>query len=229
MAVRHRIERPPPRAYRGAEQQFRLANERAAAIAVHRATKKATTFSRATAAARGLGRLGNAIGSTTAYEKGRREGRTSWGAIYARGGDDSRAGQALSAYTRGAVIRPIKGDWLWIQTDALARRIGRRRMTPARYIAAGSPLGKLGFRRTSPNTAQLFTKGVVLTPKGRARVPGRRNKRPTRLVVLFFGIKQTARLKRYDHLAIVSNFAGLVPAEMGDELPRQLRRLGFLR
>ena len=224
MGVRTHETRPSTRLYDQLGREHNLVLQRAAARGVDKATGGAATQSRNTIRARGLGRLANAVGWTSSLKKGKTTGTNSWGAIFARGGDDSLAGQALQAYSRGATIRPVRGEYLWFQTKALQRRVGRKRMTPARYMEMGSPLGRLLFRRKSARVAEYFVKGAVLSPKGRARIPGRRSRIPTTIVVLFVGIKDTVRLKRWDQLQIVSMYAGLVPAFISDEVEREIRQ-----
>lgn len=228
MGVNQSEQRPPDFQYDRLDDLHRQVLEEAAAIAVDRATTGAGGQIRDTIRARGLGRLGNAVGTTSSLKKGRRTGSNPWGAIYARGGDDSLAGGALEAYGKGVTINPVKGNYLWFQTKALQRRIGNRRMTPERYIAAGSPLGKLIFRRKNSRVVELFVKGVTVSAKnGRARRPGPRSKAQTTISVLFIGIPITTRVQRFDSNQIVGLFADQVPLIIIDEVLKGLRRRGL--
>lgn len=223
--VTHTVIPPSAADYERAADDQRAALERANARAVDRATTIGAQRMKETIQARGLGRLSGAIGSTSSYKKGQRDGGASWGAVFAKGGDDSLAANALQIYSEGGVISPVKGSWVWFQTDALKRRIGegrrKNRMTPARYIAAGNPLGPLFFRRKSPQVAELFVKGVLQSAKtGRARLPGVRNRKQTTLVVLFVGLPYTARQQRFDADVPMQAASDQVPDLIADELSK---------
>ena len=225
MGIKSTETRPPASAYTDLAAADRLVLEQSAAVAIDKATTGATGLLRSTVRARGLGRLSNAVGSTSSFKGGRTEGAKAWGVLFARGGDDSLAGGALEAYSQGAKISPVKGPYVWFQTKALKSRVGLNRMTPARYISSGSPLGKLQFRRKDERIAELFVKGVTLSAKsGRARIPGGRSKAKRQMVVLFVGLKNTTRLKRFDKDETVGVFADKVSDEIITELTRRRRR-----
>lgn len=152
----------------------------------------------------GLGKLDQAVGFTSAQRKGQRD-RTPYAAIFAKGGDESRAGGALEAYSRGTTIRTINGEWLAYATEAVPKRIGRRKITPALYNRSGlvGSIGKLIFRKINPNLALLVLRKVSLSPKtGQAKALGKRAPRtrivPEKDVVAFVLIRQTRRAKRFD-------------------------------
>lgn len=186
---------------------------RAAHYATDKAIKDAKTQTRSTIRAVGLGRLANAVGSTSSLAKGR-TAKEAWGAIFARGGIDSRANQALMAYTEGATIVPTGGrKWLAYPTKAAGRlvrlpipRIGGRsygnfKNSPSRYGL------KLRFVRFSPSRAALVMDEAIVSNKtGRvrrgAKRPGKASTRQ-RFVVMFWLIKITTRAARFDQHAIV--------------------------
>jgi hypothetical protein len=228
MAIRHTESRPP----NGLHQRLGRAHDtivkQAAAVATDKAIRGAGIFTRQTIRTVGLGRLSNAVADTSSLRQGRRPSSNSYGVLYARGGDESLAGGALDAYSRGATIRPRNGAWLWFQTKALARTArvgtgGRRRLTPELYNAIGAPLGPLHFRRIRPDLAVLYAEKVTVSARtGRARRAGPRAKSVEKRVTVFFGIKNTKRTKRFDVGQIVSRFAGLVPVYMVEEIRKAI-------
>lgn len=204
------------------------AENRAMHVAVDRATRLGQKGVQQRIRAVGLGRLAGAVGSTSSERKKRRSPDNAWGAIFARGGKDSRAGGALEAYTQGATIRGRNVEWLAIATRALPKRIGRYRTTPQRYEAAGSPLGPLVFKRISVNRAYLIAQGdfTVSVKTGKAKRAGGRKTRTRqaqRDVIAFVLIKQTRRAKRFDQKTIVrlasSKVAEFMEQEMQSALP----------
>lgn len=226
--MRHTEKRPNSNLYRDLERADRRMLEEANQIATDRTITKAGKFLRSRVRAVGLKGLANVVGYTSSLKKGRKAGTNAYGVIFARGGDQSRSGQALLSYARGATITPKRGKWLWFQTEQIARQakisgIGRERLTPELYRQKGSPLGPLKFQLFRNGTARFYADGLVTTPKGRARLPGKRNKQPTKRITIFLGIKVTRRGKRFDEREILSKFAGLLPAELSDELARRRR------
>lgn len=202
---------------RNEAQGFKRAHHRAAQQATDIAAQRAQRRVQARMRAAGLGRLANAVGYTSALRK-RQVERTPYGVIYARGGDDTLAGGALEAYSKGVTIRAKNGQWLAYATSAVPRLFGRKRMTPARYRGSGleSSIGKLIFRKVSANLALLVLRKVSLSPKtGRARALGKRKPTtrivPEKDVVAFVLIKQTRRAKRFDKDKEVLNEARRVP------------------
>lgn len=191
-------------------------------------TKAAQQRQRSAMQAAQLGRLGNAVKVKTGRSRDQHGEPNAFGVIYADNGDKSRAGQALLAYSEGTTIAPIRGAWLWYQTDKLARtsRIpgaGRAgRLTPERYAAMGSPLGPLQFARITPRFAKLYVEVADINVKtGRAVAAGRRRSRTrvrTERVTLFFGIKNTRRAQRYDAARIVAQAHGEIPPEIARQM-----------
>lgn len=222
---------PKPAQFQKMQREDRRILERAAHQAVDRRIRNAQQRTRRAISSAGLGKLGNAVGVTSSYTKGKRAGPNAWGAIYAKGGDNSLAGGALDAYSRGTTIRPLKGQWLWYQTPALARKIkigtGLYRLTPERYNMMGQPLGPLKFRRISTNFAILYADGKFrVNPKGRAKLAGPRAPHAQRRnrVTVFLGIKNTRRGKRFDQTKITEGESALVGATIAAIMRYEERR-----
>ncbi len=201
---------------------------RASHYAADKAIKEAKSVTRQTIRTVRLGRLANAVGSTSSLEKGRLAGNA-WGAIFARGGINSRANQALMAYTEGAVIVPTGGrKWLAYPAAAAgrlvrmptARGFGNFKNTPGRYGE------KLRFVQFSPRRAALVMDNAIVSNKtGRIR---RGAKRPgtastkKKFVVVFWLIKVTTRAKRFDQHRIVAA-AGRRIGDFVEEYGRRFR------
>lgn len=180
-----------------------------------------------------LGGLANAVKVKTGRGTDKQGRPNAYGVIYADNGDESRAGQALLAYSRGTTILPIRGNWLWFQTDALRRTAKvpgdsrRGRLTPERYRRLGSPLGPLEFAQINPRLAKLYVEEADVSVKtGLASRPGKRKSR-TRVrhkrVTIFFGIKNTRRAQRYDPQNIVRQTHGEIPAEIARQMVAELQ------
>lgn len=180
----------------------------------------------------GLGRLGQAIGQESDLSKGLgvhslpNGGFSASGMMMVRGSQRSHG--AVEAYTEGADIRPIKSQWLWIATDAIPKRAGRYRMTPALYNSSGlaARIGPLVMVRRSNGYPMLVVKGVgVLAASGRGarRLPKRGGVRAGRVeasIVAFIGIPYTSRLSRVDVPSIVRARAETVGALVNAELQK---------
>jgi hypothetical protein len=172
----------------------------------------------------GLGKLGNAVGQTSALKKKQLD-RT-YGVIYAKGhtADDDRGAAALEAYSQGVTIRANRTTWLAFQTNAIPRRAGRKRMTPRLYQTQGlqAALGPLEFRPIRKDLALLVIKKVTVSPKtGRAkRDLGRktRTRIPKKEVVAFILIKVTRRAQRFDKDLIVAIYHRKVPDYMREAI-----------
>lgn len=186
--------------------------QRASHYATDRAIKHAKTRTRSTIRSVGLGRLSNAVGATSSLEKGRTAGGA-WGAVYARGGINSRANQALMAYTEGARILPTGGrKWLAFPTKAAGRlirlpipRIGGRGYGNFKNQPSRNRF-KLRFVQFSPRSAGLFLDDASVSNKsGKAKPFKRRSATSTRKrsILMFHLIKFTTRAKRFDQHAIV--------------------------
>lgn len=214
---------------RRAAKAFDKAQGLAMHVAVDRATRLAQKRIQDKVKGVGLGRLSGAVRMTSSERKRRRTPGNAWGAIYAAGGDESRAGQALEAYTQGATIKGRNVTWLAIATRALPKKVGRYRMTPARYEAAGSPLGPLVFKRISANRAVLIAQGdfKVSVKTGKAKpATGRRTRSSVRQrdVVAFVLIKETKRARRFDQAAIARIAAEKIGDFINQEMQDRLRQ-----
>jgi hypothetical protein len=186
---------------------------KASHYAADKAIKAAKTESRAIIRGVGLGRLANAIGSTSSLAKERTSGNA-WGAIFARGGIDSRANQALMAYTQGASIVPTGGrKWLAFPTKAAGRlvrlpipRVGGRgyanfKNQPNRY---GMQLRFVKFSQT--HAALVLDQGIVSNKTGRVRRGAKRAGAASshqHFIVMFWLIPFTRRAARFDQHEIV--------------------------
>jgi hypothetical protein len=191
----------------------------------HYATDKATTLAkdltRQAIKGAGLGRLANAVGSTSSLrKKGGRTSDNAWGAIFARGKTASRGNQALLAYSEGADIVPTSGKkWLAFATDALPKRAGRYKMTPARYKASGleQTLGKLRFvPGKGGRVAYLVAKKVVVSKRS-GRILRQQGGKMTRgsnnkdSIIAFILIRYTRRAQRFDQKRIMMQAIAEVP------------------
>jgi len=207
------ISMGPLRAFqRYAEQRM----ERAALIATDQAARAATSQIRSAMRGASLGRLSNAIGATSDLQKNGRVyrrgvGFSASGIVFVRSKSD-RAQGAIKAYTEGAQIAPVKGDWLWIATDNIPSRIGRYKMTPQRYVTGGleQRIGPLVFAPgRHAGEALLIVPSVTLARSGRrgsalsrkSRVVASREAHDT--IVAFVGIRRTSRAARVDVPSIV--------------------------
>lgn len=222
-------ERPPNLAQMDRNLRERERQVSAAASTVVQAkTRDAQQRQRTAMRAAGLGGLANAVKVKTGRSKDRRGADNAYGVIYADNGDESRAGQALKAYSQGTTIQPVRGAWLWYQTDKIRRTAKvpgdtrRGRMTPERYRRQGSPLGPLKFALLNPRLAKLYVEVADISVKtGLASRPGKgrpRTKVRTNRVTIFFGIKNTRRAQRYDPQAIVRQSHGEIPREIAAEM-----------
>lgn len=190
----------------------------AAARATDQVTRNAHRGIRDAMSATKLGKLGRAVKYSTDVKKGRVP-KVQFGRPWRAGGiifiasKSERTLGAFEAYTEGATIVPRKGRWLWIATDEIPNKVGRYRMTPARYIAGGfeNRIGELEFIEGSNNgEAFLIVRDVTVraaTGFGRARrLPRNGNVRPGRkavdFVVAFIGIRITRRNRRLNPEAI---------------------------
>jgi len=190
----------------------------------HHAADRATRYAKEQTQQRirgaGLGRLANAVGSTSSFrERGYVATDNAWGAVFARGKTEGRGNQALLAYSEGATIMPRGGKkWMAFATDAIPKRAGRYKMTPARYNASGlvQSIGKLVFvMGKSGRVAYLVARNVVQSKRtGRIKAPGARTPRGAvakKSVVAFVLIKITRRGQRFNQPAIMRDAAAQIP------------------
>ncbi|MBK6800368.1 MAG: hypothetical protein IPG83_02455 [Novosphingobium sp.] len=187
--------------------------EYAALKATHRAAEMVKSRVRQDMSAAGLGRLGQALGSTSDFRKGQvyREagGWSASGVVYVRSKSERTVG-AIEAYTRGANIRPVKSPWLWIPTDNIQRMVGRgkdrRRLTPSLWKSSGleSRIGPLEMIKSVNGYPLLVVKTGAVAMTGKARSlrgrlkSGRAPKgfQNRDFIVAFIGIPFTSRTAR---------------------------------
>lgn len=213
--------------------QYRRDLRAAAIIMTDELSKEGQRDVQAKIRAVGLGKLGGAVGHTSMKKEGQSgTGRTPYGVIFAKGGDESLGGGALESYSRGSRIKPTgaNGDWLWIPQPSVPRfmRSGgrRRRLTPALYNASSlaSTIGKLVFKPISATRALLvIRKASVNIRTGRAKAPLKRKSNLStneKDVIAFVGIKVTRRAKRFDQTKVMQAKAQKGPRVMREALDR---------
>lgn len=228
MRIRARHKRQGPGISRAVLPHLRAAAHYAADGAIQIAKRD----TRAKIRSVGLAGLANAVDATSSLAKRRTNG-SAWGAIFARGGINSRANQALMSYTEGALIRPTGGrKWLAYATAAAGRltrvplpRIGGRSFGNVRNNPSLSSRGlNLQFVRFSANRAALVLKNASVSRKtGRAKSAGARIGRGADrrdFVVMFWLIRFTARAARFDQGAIVQQASRAVP-RLAEEYQRK--------
>lgn len=224
---------PPRSAFddfeRETKARLKTASLNATQIAAGRAKAKVQGSMRSA----GLGRLGNAIGN--GGDLGKR------GAVRSQGGGWSASGWvhvrsrsertvgAIEAYTAGAEIAPRKGRWLWIPTDDIPARVGRRSVTPETYNRLGleTKIGPLVFVLTPSGRALLVVQGASLSASGRSRSAKslrkngglRKGQVAAETIVAFVGIRRTSRAARVDVAAIMreaqASLPGLIDQQLG--------------
>lgn len=184
-----------------------------------------------------LGRLGNAIGSSSDLSKGRGvhrrgDGFSASGAIFIRSKSERTLG-AIESYTRGADIGPVKGRWLWIPTPEIQRLVGsgkdRRRVTPGNWEKFGldRKIGPLVVVKSVNGRPLLVVKDASvgsLGQKGSARSltkrgTARKGFTAKTFIVCFVAIPRTARAARIDIVSIMAR----VQAELPDLFAAAIR------
>lgn len=221
-----------PGQFREFERACKAAFERAAL----RATKKAARDAAQQVRASMPGRLGGAITAGSDLDKAGvahqgRTGPSASGWVRIRGGE--RAKGAIIAETEGANIVPVKGRWLAFPTDAIPKKAGRFKMTPALYRSTGleQRIGPLEFVTDKHNRrrAYLIVRNVSVDRFGRsgsARALPRKqrrlraNRERRLLVVAFILIRATTRVPRVAANAILAANA----ARLGDLLSAELKK-----
>lgn len=212
------FERPFAEWNRQAEAKMK----RAALIATDRAGKRMLSEIRGQMAGAGLGRLGNALGSTSDLQRTGQAHATSGGGFSASGGvyvrsKSERTRGALQAYTSGAEIRPKRGRWLWVPTPDVPRISMRFRLTPAAWRENGLDrrIGPLVLIRSIDGRPLLAVRNVGVSLAGaRGSVKSRKKNGEARkgqvakdLIICFVGIPATSRAARVDVRAIGRNIA----------------------
>lgn len=234
VAVRLSTTKPDFSGLRREAERLKKLHDRAARDVTDIAIQKAHRHLQAKMRSVGLGRLDRAVGWTSAKRKAQRD-KTPYGVIYAKGGDDSLAGGALEAYSRGTTIAAKhffwgrNGPWLAITAPAAPKYVSvggkRRRLTPGLWRRTGmdARIGELKFVQLTPSKALLVVRNVSISPKtGQAKRLGARAPR-TRIVakgntVVFILIRVTRRARRFDKDEIIGFYARRVPDYMARTL-----------
>jgi hypothetical protein len=194
---------------------------RIAAIVTDRTAKEYQRLVKHAIVGANLGKLGGAVKEKRISATG---GYGPSAVVYAAGGDQSLAGGALESYTQGAIIQAQSKTWLAFATSAIPSRVGRFRMTPARYNAAGynQSLGKLVFVPVNSRLALLVVKNTTQHVRtGRIKLPGKRASKvygPQKSIVVFVLIKQTIRTKRFDTGVLAEAALANVPAYVAEAI-----------
>lgn len=207
----------------------RIMKERRAAahFATDKAIGVAIARTRQTIKGVGLGGLANAVGSQSSRRKKQTDTDKAYGAIFARGkpGDpENRGERALLAYSRGASIFPRGGkQWLAFATSSIPKRVGRYKMTPARYRSSGlvNSLGPLVFVPINSKVARLVVRkvevsrrtGVARAQTGRSRAFDKKAE-----ITAFILIRYTMRAARFSQDDIVRDASLQVPDFIGEYL-----------
>lgn len=232
--IKVELRMPPRSAFDNFEREtkarLQAASLNATQIAAGRAKSKIQTGMRRA----GLGLLGNAIGNGGDLGKrgAVRSAGPGWSAsgwVHVRSRSERTAG-AIEAYTAGAEIAPRRGRWLWIPTDDIPARVGKRSITPENYSRLGlaSKIGPLVFVLTPSGQALLVVQGASLSGAGKSRSAKSRRKDgglrkgqvAAETIVAFVGIRRTSRAARVDVPAIMREAQALLP----ELIELQLRR-----
>lgn len=186
-------------------------SEAAALVATDRAALAAKGGIREDMSGARLGRLGMAIGAGSDARKNGRvhrfgnSGFSASGWTFIRSRSERTVG-AIKIYSESGEILPTKG-WMWIPTDNVPKRVGRYKMTPARYMESGlassiGPLVQIPGRHAGE--VLLVVNKVSVRPSGRPnprRLPrtgrARAGRQAVDQLVMFVGIKRTSRPQRF--------------------------------
>lgn len=234
MGIRTTVSGPPKTAF----DVFRLASQQkiegAASRAVHREGRRAVSDIRAAMQSSQLGRLGQAIGSTSDLDKGRihRRGRSSFAVssvVHLRTRSERTIG-AIESYTAGAEITPRRGRYLWFSTDEIPRVTGKYRMTPELYRKNGfeAKIGPLVFVKSVNGSPLLVVKTASVSEAGRPRSAKsltkrgklRKGQRAKEFIVAFVGIPRTSRAARINVRAIMEEAKQRLPESFNQEMRR---------
>jgi hypothetical protein len=188
--------------------------------------RRALTRIRSEMEGAGLGRLGNALGSTSDKEKGRgvrrypNGGFSASGVVFIRSGSDRSRG-AIEAYTEGADILPVRSRWLWIPTDQIPRIVKKKRMTPELYNQNGyaQKIGPLVMVKSINGNPLLVVKTATFSSVGKLRSArahlksgkAPKGQRTKEFIVAFIGIPRTSRAARIDVPKIMQSVADELP------------------
>lgn len=188
-------------------------------------------------ASAGLGKLGMAIDATSDQQRRlgvHQRGGGSFsasGLVYVRSRSERTRG-AIASYTSGAQIRPRRGRYLWIPTDAVQRLVGkgkaRERLTPANWSSSGmdKKIGPLVLIKSVSGSPLLIVKNASVSLAGKSRSARSRTKTgrvrkgqvAKDLIVAFIAIPSTSRAARIDikqlHAEVMSELPSLIRIEM---------------
>lgn len=236
MALRARIEKPDFALVDSnityAEQRIMFAARRATDIEA----RKVALEVRSQMAATKLGRMGNAIGSSSDLTKNRYHrtprGFSVSGNVHIRSRSERSVG-AIISYTEGAEITPRNGRWLWIATDEIPKFAGKERMTPALYRKMGfeQRIGPLVVVKSINGNPLLVAKNISVSEGGKSRSARaltksgrpRKGQRAKEFVVAFIGIPRTSRAARVSVSAIMQQALDRLPNTFETELRKELR------
>ena len=206
---------------------------RAAARATDKASIGARDEIRAAMRGQRLGNLANAIGATSDLRKKRaptgESGTFDVAGFVTTRITSARTAGALQAYLDQDTtdIAPRKGKYLWIATNEIPRRAGRRRMTPELYRSTGleQRIGPLVFIKgkhageafyvVQDTTVQVARAGKPKrAPKSGRLAPGRARVG----IVAFVGIRITRRSRRVAPRDIAAKWQRRLPQLIVTEL-----------
>lgn len=227
------IRMPPLSAFDDFERVTVSRLQAAALNATHIAGGRAKAKVQADMRGAGLGRLGNAVGSGSDLQKrgAVRSQGIGWSAsgwVHIRSKSERTVG-AIEAYTAGAEIAPRKGRWLWIPSDDIPARVGKRSITPENYTRLGlaTKIGPLVFVLTPSGRALLVVQGASLSASGKSRSAKslrkngglRKGQTAVDTIVAFVGIRRTSRAARVDVASIMrdaqASLPGLIDQQLG--------------
>ena len=230
--VKVQIRMPPRSAFDDFERVTVSRLQSAALNATHIAAGRAKAKVQADMRGAGLGRLGNAVGSDlqkrgTVRGVGKIWSASGW--VHIRSKSERTVG-AVEAYTAGAEISPRKGRWLWIPTDDIPARVGKRSITPDNYTKLGlaTKIGPLVFVMTPSGRPLLVVKGASVSASGKSRSAKslrkdgglRKGQIAAETIVAFVGIRRTSRAARVDVNAIMREAQASLPGLIDQQLGR---------
>ncbi|SLJ86889.1 hypothetical protein [Novosphingobium mathurense] len=232
------LKMPSPGVIEDYRRHVQLNLERAGLRTVDTISRRGKSAIRQRFAGAGLGRLGNAIGSSADDQVVRRgtDGFSASAQFFTRSRSERTLG-ALAAYTQGAQITPTRGRWLWIPTDNARRLVGkganRRRLSPALWRDGGldTKIGPLILLKSVNGHPILAVENVGVDLSGRKgsaknltkRGAPRRHQVKRDLVVMFVGIPRTARSARVNLTEILNQVRAELPAIFASELAKEVR------
>lgn len=206
----------PPGGFVAVEERLERLAERLVLDVSDRAATRAKTSIRRDMRGANLGRLGNAIGSTSDKRKNGRvqrrgKGIRASGVVFIRSKSPRTVG-AIISYTEGAaMVAKNRSGFMWYPLESAQRIVGtgkdRRRLTPGEWRSSGmeAKLGPLFRIRGSDGAPLLVVRKVgvsavgarggrprSLTKTGRAR----KGDRIAEIVPIFKGIRSTSRTAR---------------------------------